>query len=110
MDFVHLHVHSNFSFKDAPAKPEAIVQAAAAYTMPAVALTDHNNLCGAVRFYHAARSVGVKNPKTYLRRLCMEHMALLDTDTNLALIRLNHELEIINLMGFNEYFLVENGS
>src|SRR5690606_4335762 len=52
--FVHLHVHSPFSFLDGAASIEELVQQAAALGMPALALTDHDNLSGAVRFVQAA--------------------------------------------------------
>ncbi len=58
--FVHLHVHSNFSFKDATPHPHELIKAAAFYEMPAVALTDHTTLAGALRFYQAAQGSGVR--------------------------------------------------
>jgi error-prone DNA polymerase len=60
MPFVHLHMHSNFSFKNSTLKIEDIINATKTYDMPAVALTDRNNLCGAVRFYYSARNTGIK--------------------------------------------------
>jgi len=59
-NFVHLHVHSNFSFKDATPHPQDLIKAAAYYEMPAVALTDHSTLAGAIRFYRAAQGSGVR--------------------------------------------------
>lgn len=58
--FVHLHVHSHFSFKDATPSPQALAKKAAECEMSAVAITDHNTLAGAVRFYKACRETGVK--------------------------------------------------
>ena len=58
--FVHLHVHSPFSFLDGAASIEELVQQAAALGMPALALTDHDNLSGAVRFVQAAEEAGIK--------------------------------------------------
>ncbi len=58
--FVHLHNHSDYSLLDGAAKVEALVDAAKSMGMPAVALTDHGNLFGAVQFYAAARNKGVK--------------------------------------------------
>ncbi|MCL4079075.1 DNA polymerase III subunit alpha [Coriobacteriia bacterium Es71-Z0120] len=58
--FVHLHVHSNFSFMDGAADLGALVARAAAYGMPAIALTDHQGLSGAVRFYRAAQKAGIR--------------------------------------------------
>ncbi len=60
MSFIHLHVHSNFSLLDGAAPPDALVQAAAEMHMPALALTDHDALYGAVRFYQAAIQHGLK--------------------------------------------------
>jgi DNA-directed DNA polymerase III PolC len=59
--FVHLHNHSHFSFKDATPSPADLVTAAKQYEMPAVAITDHTTLAGAVRFYRAAKDAGI-NP------------------------------------------------
>lgn len=58
--FVHLHVHSNFSFLDGATPPERLLQRAAELEMPALALTDHHGLYGAVRFMQAAAAYGVK--------------------------------------------------
>jgi DNA polymerase III subunit alpha len=58
--FVPLHVHSQYSILDASASVKAIAAKAKEYGMPAVALTDHGNLFGAVDFYKACHSNGVK--------------------------------------------------
>jgi DNA polymerase-3 subunit alpha len=58
--FVHLHNHSDYSLLDGAMKTRAMAQRAATYGMPALALTDHGNLFGAVEFYQACRKVGVK--------------------------------------------------
>ena len=58
--FVHLHVHSHFSMLDGACRIEELVAAAQAAGMPALALTDHNGLYGAVRFYQAAHRAGIK--------------------------------------------------
>ncbi len=58
--FTHLHVHSNFSFYDGAAPIADLVEATARLGMTALALTDHNTLSGAVRFYRAARQAGIK--------------------------------------------------
>ena len=60
MSFIHLHVHSNFSFYDGAAPLTDLAEAAARLGMSAVAVTDHNSLAGAARFYLAAREAGVK--------------------------------------------------
>jgi DNA polymerase-3 subunit alpha len=58
--FVHLHNHSDFSLLDGASRVDDIVGLASRYGMPAVALTDHGNMFGAVNFYKAAKKSGVK--------------------------------------------------
>jgi len=60
MAFVHLHVHSQFSILDGTATVEALADRAAKLGMPALALTDSANLFGAVAFYKACKSRGIK--------------------------------------------------
>ena len=50
-DFVHLHCHSHYSFLDGGCEVEKIVRRAAEWNMPAVALTDHGVMCGAMDLY-----------------------------------------------------------
>ena len=59
-DFVHLHVHSEYSLLDGACRVRPLVERVKELGMPAVALTDHGSLSGAVQFYRAARDVGVK--------------------------------------------------
>ncbi|HEY5724938.1 MAG TPA: DNA polymerase III subunit alpha, partial [Methylomirabilota bacterium] len=59
-DFVHLHVHSEYSLLDGAAQLDGLVQKAKDLAFPAIALTDHGNLFGAVDFYSAAKKAGVK--------------------------------------------------
>ena len=58
--FVHLRVHSEFSVLDGTCRIDDVVQAAAADAQAALAITDLSNLFGAVKFYKAARSAGLK--------------------------------------------------
>ena len=58
--YVELHCHSYFSLLDGASSPEALVERAAALGYSALALTDHDGLYGAVRFWRAARARGVK--------------------------------------------------
>ncbi len=58
--YIELHAHSNHSLLDGVPFPEDLVARAAAYEMPALALTDHDGLYGAVRFIRAAEAVGIK--------------------------------------------------
>jgi DNA polymerase-3 subunit alpha len=57
---VHLHVHSEYSLLDGACKIEALVARCAELGMPALGLTDHGVLNGAVEFYKAARKHDVK--------------------------------------------------
>jgi DNA polymerase III subunit alpha len=59
-DFVHLHVHSEFSLLDGLSPVKRIVDTAKRQGMRAIALTDHGNLYGAIDFYSYAKSVGIK--------------------------------------------------
>jgi DNA polymerase-3 subunit alpha len=58
--FVHLHCHSDYSLLDGACEVNQLVSLAAEQKMPAVALTDHGNLFGAVHFYKAALAKGVQ--------------------------------------------------
>lgn len=57
--FVHLHVHSHYSLLDSLCRVPEIVAFAVAQQMPAIALTDHDGLFGAIEFYQAARENGI---------------------------------------------------
>jgi DNA polymerase-3 subunit alpha len=58
--FVHLRLHTEFSVVDGTNRVDEIVKAAASDGQPALAITDLNNLFGAIKFYKEARSNGVK--------------------------------------------------
>jgi len=58
--FVHLHLHSDFSLLDGACEIGKLVQTVVEQKMPAVALTDHGNLFGAVQFYNAAKHHGIE--------------------------------------------------
>ena len=60
MSFVHLHVHSEYSLLDAMCRVGELVARAAELGMPALALTDHGVLSGAVKFYQEAREARIK--------------------------------------------------
>jgi DNA polymerase-3 subunit alpha len=59
-NFVHLHVHTEYSMLDGAAKLGEVTKAAAAEGMPALAMTDHGNVFGAYDFYKQANAAGVK--------------------------------------------------
>ncbi|MEW6252257.1 MAG: DNA polymerase III subunit alpha, partial [Planctomycetota bacterium] len=58
--FVHLHLHTEYSLLDGACRVRELVQKCRAFGMPAVAVTDHGNLFGAIEFYSAAVAAGVK--------------------------------------------------
>ncbi len=58
--FVHLHVHTQYSLLDGAIRLDSLIEQAAAFRMPAVAVTDHGNIFGAIEFYQKASSGGVK--------------------------------------------------
>ena len=59
-NFVHLHVHTDHSFLDGCAKINTLLARVGELEMPAIAMTDHGNMCGAIDFYHAANAAGIK--------------------------------------------------
>ena len=60
MPFVHLRTHSEFSVVDGILRVDAATTAAAADGQPALAITDLNNLFGAIKFYQSCRGRGIK--------------------------------------------------
>jgi len=60
LSFIHLHNHSEFSILDGAIKVKDLVEVAYENNMPAVALTDHGNVFGAVRFFKEAKAKGIK--------------------------------------------------
>ncbi|MDR1191722.1 MAG: DNA polymerase III subunit alpha [Verrucomicrobiales bacterium] len=59
-NFVHLHVHTEYSLLDGACRIPELVRRARELAMPALAVTDHGNLFGAIEFYQAADQAGVK--------------------------------------------------
>jgi DNA polymerase-3 subunit alpha len=58
--FVHLHVHTQFSLLDGANQIDPLVRQVRAFGQPAIAITDHGNMFGAVEFYRKAKDAGVK--------------------------------------------------
>lgn len=58
--FVHLHLHTQFSLLDGANQIEPLVRQVTAFGQPAVAMTDHGNMFGAVEFYRKAKDAGIK--------------------------------------------------
>src|SRR5436305_11025278 len=59
-DFVHLHLHTDYSLLDGACDVDKLVARVAKIGQKAVAMTDHGNIYGAVSFVHAAQDKGVK--------------------------------------------------
>src|ERR1700761_9632464 len=59
-EFVHLHVHSQYSLLDGAVKVKDLVKRVAAGGMKAVAVTDHGNMFGAITLYKAAKEAKVQ--------------------------------------------------
>jgi DNA polymerase III subunit alpha len=58
--FVHLHLHTQFSLLDGANQIEPLVRQIKSFNQPAVAMTDHGNMFGAVEFYRKAKEVGIR--------------------------------------------------
>ncbi len=58
--FVHLHTHTYYSLLDGANPIEELAERAKAFGMPAVAMTDHGNLFGAIEFYQTMKAAGIK--------------------------------------------------
>jgi DNA polymerase III subunit alpha len=59
-DFVHLHVHTHYSLLDGALRIPDLIARAKEYKMPALAVTDHGNLFGAMDFYTSVQAAGLK--------------------------------------------------
>ena len=80
-DFIHIHVHTEFSLLDGFSRIDKLVERAVELEMPAVAITDHGTMFGAIDFYRACKKGGIKpiiGVESYLAPRGME-----DRDVNL---------------------------
>lgn len=95
-NFVHLHVHSEYSLLDGLSSVKSIAERAVELGQPAIALTDHGVMFGAIEFYQACRRVNIKpiiGMEAYLaRRSRTERNPQLDNDPyHLLLLAENNE-------------------
>ena len=58
--FVHLHLHTEYSLLDGCARIGKVVKVAKQMGMPAIAMTDHGNMYGAITFFDTCRKVGIR--------------------------------------------------
>jgi len=70
---VHLHVHSEYSLLDGACKVDALAARAAEFGQPALGLTDHGVMNGAVELYKACRTHGIKPILGFEAYLCDDH-------------------------------------
>jgi len=92
--FVHLHLHSEYSVLDGVLFIDEIVDAALNFGMPAVALTDHGNLFGAIEFYKKATEKGIKpiiGMETYVTDGSMQERVKAGEIYHLTLLAENEE-------------------
>ncbi len=84
-NFVHLHVHTEYSLLDGAIRISRLLKRAKQYQMPAVAITDHGNMFGVVDFYEKAVKAGIKPiigcefymaPRTMRDKTPMDHKGL----------------------------------
>ena len=66
-DFIHLHVHSEYSLLDGYATTKAIAERAVELGMDSIALTDHGVMYGAMEFYAAAKKAKADAKKAEAR-------------------------------------------
>ncbi|MEK7175724.1 MAG: DNA polymerase III subunit alpha [Patescibacteria group bacterium] len=96
--FIHLHTHSHYSLLDGLSKVESLVKLAKKFEMPALAITDHGNLYGAIEFYKLAKKEGIKpiiGVEAYIA-----NRSHLDKETNIDNKRFHLTLLVKNLEGY----------
>ncbi|MCM8756727.1 MAG: PHP domain-containing protein, partial [Candidatus Omnitrophica bacterium] len=59
-EFVHLHIHTQYSLLDGACHLDRLIDKATQYKLPGLAITDHGNLFGAIKFYTQCISKGIK--------------------------------------------------
>src|SRR5581483_11371040 len=59
-EFVHLHVHSEYSLLDGLSRTKGLAARAKEFNMPAVAITDHGTMFAAIEFHDACKAIGVE--------------------------------------------------
>lgn len=101
-DFVHLHNHSEYSLLDGLSKIKEMVLRAKALGMKAIALTDHGNMYGTIKFYQTCIEQGLKpiiGCEIYVaRRTLKDKDAGVDTDSNHLILLAKNNTGYKNLM------------
>lgn len=107
-DFVHLHNHSDYSLLDGASSIPGMVQRAVELGMPALALTDHGSMFGAIEFYLEARKKGIKpilGMEAYVTR-GSRHDRIKETAHHLVLLA-RDEVGFRNLMRLSSLAFLE---
>ena len=113
MSFVHLHLHTEYSLLDGAIRIKEVVQKAKEYGMPAVAITDHGNMFGAIEMYKECIKQGIKpiiGCEVYVApRSRLDKEGRLDTEPNhLILLAMNNtgykNLSKLVSLGYTEGF------
>ena len=109
--FVHLHNHTDYSLLDGACEIDQLMKIVAAQNMPAVGMTDHGNLFGAVQFYNSAKAAGIHpviGCEVYVSQQGLKTRSDTDRYNHLVLLCENQEgyRNLINLVstGFLEGF------
>src|SRR3990167_9363958 len=101
-NFVHLHNHSEFSLLDGLSKIDPMVRRAKDVGMKAIAITDHGNMYGAIKFYKKCLEEGIKpiiGCEIYVsRRSRHDKEAGIDTDSNHLILLAKNNTGYKNLM------------
>ncbi len=102
MSFVHLHVHTAYSLLDGFSDIKKLMKRVQEMGMPAIAITDHGTMFGAVEFFNAATAVGVKpiiGLETYMAARGMKDRdARLDKHSSHLLLLAQNETGYRNLL------------
>lgn len=101
-NFVHLHVHSEFSLLDGLGKLDLLINRAKTLGMSTLALTDHGAMYGSFKFYLKAKAAGIKpilGVETYVaRRSRLDKEGKIDTDPYHLVLLAQNEVGYRNLM------------
>ena len=101
-DFVHLHNHSEYSLLDGLSKIDLMIKRTKELGMSSLAITDHGNMHGAIKFYKACKEAEMKpiiGSEIYIsKRTRHDKEAGIDTESNHLILLAKNEAGYKNLM------------